>query len=158
MYVSRMVRGPLLWSVHTKRKANFRLALLARVWPQDYLYWCTPNSQNTLLHISCKLVSNGRQQPCLWECVCVFVFSSASDWTQNSPGTLALSVISLQSLFFSPHFSVCSWNTFIKSKLKHFQLAETQIHVYSCFCIDFTFGLNTPLNIPFSSHLNTQTK
>lgn len=48
----------------------------------------TPNSQNTLFYISGKIASNSRQ-------VYVFVFSSASDQSKNSPETL-----DLQCLFF----------------------------------------------------------
>lgn len=52
----------------------------------------TPNSQNTLFYISGKIASNSRQ-------VYVFVFSSASDQSKNSPETLDLQCLFFPSLF-----------------------------------------------------------
>lgn len=65
----------------------------------------------------------------LWyKSVFVLVFGAGSDWSQNSPETPVLSIISLHSLSFLL-ISVCLWNRFIKprdisSKMKHFQLSQ----------------------------------
>ena len=73
-----------------------------------------PNSQNTSCTLAVSQLATDTPTMSLGVCLCVFVFSSASDWTQNSAGTLVLSIISLQFLSFFSLLSVRSWSTFIK--------------------------------------------
>lgn len=77
------------WAVFTQEKKIKRISFGVS---NHNIIRVTPNSQNTLFYISGKIASNSRQ-------VYVFVFSSASDQSKNSPETLDLQCLFFPSLF-----------------------------------------------------------